>query len=63
MTTQVGSSMPGDRLAAILGAEPRTPLDVAVRDTLAGLGCLSATVQGASPGGRPLPSGGGRSPA
>lgn len=30
------------RLVAALGAEPRTPLDVAVRDTLAGLGCLGA---------------------
>jgi hypothetical protein len=29
------------RFTAALGAEPRTPLDVAVRNTLTGLGCLS----------------------
>ncbi|OCW57296.1 NAD(P)H-binding protein [Hoeflea olei] len=29
-----------DRLVAFLGAEPRTPLDRAVAETLAGLGCL-----------------------
>lgn len=29
------------RLVATLGAEPRTPLDEAVRSTLAGLGCLA----------------------
>jgi nucleoside-diphosphate-sugar epimerase len=28
------------RLVAALGAEPHTPIDAAVRDTLAGLGCL-----------------------
>ncbi len=28
------------RLVGMLGAEPHTPLDTAVRDTLAGLGCL-----------------------
>lgn len=28
------------RLTAVLGSEPHTPLDVAVRTTLAGLGCL-----------------------
>jgi nucleoside-diphosphate-sugar epimerase len=28
------------RLKAVLGTEPRTPLDVAVRETLIGLGCL-----------------------
>lgn len=32
--------MANDRLVARLGAEPRTPLDEAVRTTLAGLGCL-----------------------
>ena len=32
--------MTNARLVAAIGAEPRTPLDVAVRDTLAGLGCL-----------------------
>ena len=31
------------RLVATLGAEPRTPLDEAVRTTLIGLGCLPAT--------------------
>jgi nucleoside-diphosphate-sugar epimerase len=30
------------RLTAVLGAEPHTPLDVAVRETLIGLGCLEA---------------------
>jgi nucleoside-diphosphate-sugar epimerase len=36
-------SLDGDRLEAFLGdALPRTPLDVAVRDTLVGLGCLTA---------------------
>ena len=29
------------RLVGVLGAEPHTPLDVAVRKTLAGLGCLN----------------------
>ncbi len=29
-----------DRLVAALGAEPRTPLDEAVRTTLIGLGCI-----------------------
>ena len=28
------------RLVAFLGAEPHTPLDEAVRETLEGLGCL-----------------------
>jgi nucleoside-diphosphate-sugar epimerase len=32
--------MRNERLKAVLGAEPHTPLDVAVRDTLMGLGCL-----------------------
>jgi nucleoside-diphosphate-sugar epimerase len=30
-----------DKLVAVLGSEPHTPLDIAVRDTLTGLGCLS----------------------
>ncbi|WP_081964137.1 NAD(P)H-binding protein, partial [Hoeflea sp. BAL378] len=33
--------MRNDRLVAFLGAEPRTPLDQAVRETLASLGCLA----------------------
>ena len=34
-------SLDGSKLGAFLGdALPRTPLDVAVRDTLVGLGCL-----------------------
>jgi nucleoside-diphosphate-sugar epimerase len=33
--------MGNGRLTAALGAEPHTPLDVAVRNTLTGLGCLS----------------------
>lgn len=32
--------MDNERLKAVLGNEPHTPLDVAVRDTLLGLGCL-----------------------
>jgi nucleoside-diphosphate-sugar epimerase len=32
--------MGNERLRGILGAEPHTPLDVAVRNTLIGLGCL-----------------------
>jgi nucleoside-diphosphate-sugar epimerase len=34
--------MENDRLVAFLGAEPHTPLDEAVKTTLAGLGCLPA---------------------
>jgi len=30
------------RLVALLGSEPHTPLDAAVRATLEGLGCLHA---------------------
>jgi nucleoside-diphosphate-sugar epimerase len=49
------------RLVAFLGSEPHTPLDAAVRATLAGLGCLSGAGIGAegvaaSPG-RPSPVG------
>jgi nucleoside-diphosphate-sugar epimerase len=41
-------SLDGSRLEAFLGdALPRTPLDVAVRDTLAGLGCLNGSPQDA----------------
>jgi nucleoside-diphosphate-sugar epimerase len=36
------------RLLHLLGKEPRTPLDMAVRDTLAGLGCLAAPRQAAT---------------
>ncbi len=28
------------RLKDVLGAEPRTPLDLAVRETLTGIGCI-----------------------
>lgn len=37
---QVPLHMRNDRLVAMLGAEPRTPLDEAVRTTLIGIGCL-----------------------
>ncbi|WP_207459032.1 SDR family NAD(P)-dependent oxidoreductase [Azospirillum sp. SYSU D00513] len=39
--------MSNARLLALLGEEPRTPLDEAVRATLAGLGCLPAAPAGA----------------
>jgi hypothetical protein len=29
-------------LVAVLGAEPHTPLDIAIEETLQGLGCLGA---------------------
>jgi hypothetical protein len=32
--------MSNKRLVRILGTEPHTPLDTAIRDTLLGLGCL-----------------------
>lgn len=35
--------MDNERLRTTLGAEPHTPIDVAVRATLAGLGCLSGS--------------------
>jgi nucleoside-diphosphate-sugar epimerase len=39
-------SLDGSRLETVLGdALPRTPLDVAVRDTLVGLGCLNGSSQ------------------
>jgi hypothetical protein len=34
--------MDNKRLTAVLGAEPHTPLDAAVRTTLLDLGCLTA---------------------
>lgn len=37
------------RLVAFLGAEPHTPLPVALRDSLEGLGCLPGTEPAASP--------------
>jgi nucleoside-diphosphate-sugar epimerase len=41
-------SLDGSKLRALLGDElPNTPLDTAVRDTLAGLGCLQGSSQGA----------------
>ena len=40
--------MTNDRLVAAIGPEPRTPLDQAVRDTLAALGCLAAPAPGAA---------------
>jgi nucleoside-diphosphate-sugar epimerase len=36
------------RLVAALGAEPRTPIDVAVRHALEDLGCLAARPAGAA---------------
>ena len=36
------------RLVAFLGAEPHTPIEVAVRQTLEGLGCLPAAAQAGS---------------
>ncbi len=33
------------KLAAFLGAEPHTPLDIAVRATLSELGCIDANVR------------------
>jgi nucleoside-diphosphate-sugar epimerase len=33
--------MDNERLKAVLGAEPHTPLDIAVRKTLIGLRCLA----------------------
>jgi nucleoside-diphosphate-sugar epimerase len=38
---QVPLRMRNDRLVGFLGEEPHTPLDVAVRDTLAGIGCVA----------------------
>jgi nucleoside-diphosphate-sugar epimerase len=46
------------RLREALGEEPHTPLDVAVRDTLAAIGCLDAA---AGPASRPVRSSAGRS--
>ena len=38
---EVPVHMSNDRLKAVLGSEPHTPLDVAVRNTLTGLGCMA----------------------
>ena len=35
--------MVNDRLLAVLGHEPHTPLDQAIEATLIGLGCLALT--------------------
>jgi len=35
--------MDNAHLKTALGSEPHTPLDIAVRDTLVGLGCLAAS--------------------
>jgi nucleoside-diphosphate-sugar epimerase len=32
--------MSNTRLKEVLGSEPRTPLDIAVRETLIGIGCI-----------------------
>jgi nucleoside-diphosphate-sugar epimerase len=53
------------RLADVLGAEPHTPLDVAVERTLEGLGCLPASLPAAAPSRTsgtlpPAPAGSGR---
>ena len=39
-----------ERLRSVLGIEPHTPLDVAVRNTLIGLGCLDGQRYSAQPG-------------
>jgi len=39
---QVPLRLDNTKLRALLGTEPHTPLDVAIRDTLAALGCVSA---------------------
>lgn len=44
------------RLTRVLGAEPHTPLDTAVRDTLIGLGCLPKEVSNQSPAAKSLPT-------
>jgi ABC-type uncharacterized transport system YnjBCD ATPase subunit len=35
--------MDNARLKSVLGKEPYTPLDIALRNTLVGLGCLAAS--------------------
>jgi nucleoside-diphosphate-sugar epimerase len=42
--------MGNERLKAVLGVEPHTPLNVAVRNTLVGLDCLPNTPQGLTTG-------------
>ena len=37
------------KLVGVLGAEPHTPLDVAIERTLEGLGCLPASLPTAAP--------------
>jgi nucleoside-diphosphate-sugar epimerase len=51
--------MRNDRLVAFLGAEPHTPIDQAVRDTLSSMGCLgqdprNAPVIGSVSRGKPV---------
>ncbi|WP_340162177.1 NAD-dependent epimerase/dehydratase family protein [uncultured Hoeflea sp.] len=46
--------MGNDRLVAFLGAEPHTPLDKAMRETLQSLGCLEDPVQSAAAAGSAL---------
>lgn len=41
---QVPLRLDNTKLCALLGTEPHTPLDVAIADTLAALGCLSAPI-------------------
>jgi nucleoside-diphosphate-sugar epimerase len=49
--------MRNDRLVAILGAEPRTPIDRAVRETLISLGCLDGQAEPGSSGNLALSAG------
>lgn len=49
--------MRNDRLVAFLGAEPRTPIDQAVRETLIGLGCLDEQANPGSAGNLALSAG------
>ena len=39
-----GHALDNAKLVAFLGTEPHTPIDVAVRSTLEGLGCMPAGV-------------------
>ena len=49
--------MRNDRLVAFLGAEPRTPIDQAVRETLISLGCLDGQANPGSAGNLSLSAG------
>ena len=49
--------MRNDRLVAFLGAEPRTPIDQAVRETLISLGCLDGQANPGSAGNLALSAG------